>query len=233
MPKHSRHVRLDEALQLPGCPVCRVVLQRVEQSLESISYELVLDPAFREMVDAAWGFCNVHAQQWLEHAPPLGTAIIYEAVLGRVARQLEQQRPGRLGTGGLRSKLGGARTSSALIPAGACPLCTSQSEHEAQTIGQLLDELRSASFRDRYAASDGLCVVHMNAALTAGPSTEILDVLRTRLLASHRLLQDQLREIIRKHDYRYQHEGMGDELGAPARAVRQVAGAPGLTRGPE
>lgn len=233
MPQHSRHVRLDESLQLPGCPVCRVVLQRVEQSLESISYELVLDPAFRETVDAAWGFCNVHAQQWLEHAPPLGTAIIYEAALGRIARQLEHQRPGRSGAGGLRSKLGGSRVSNALAPTGACPLCTVQSDHESQLIGQLLDELRSASFRDRYAASDGLCVVHMNAALAAEPSTEILEALRARLLASHRLLQDQLREIIRKHDYRYRHETMGDELGAPARAVRQVAGASGLTRGTE
>ena len=87
MPQISRHVRLDEALQLSGCPVCRIVLQRVMQSMESISYELVMDPAFRETVDSAWGFCNVHAQQWLEHAPPLGTAIVYEAVLRRLGAE--------------------------------------------------------------------------------------------------------------------------------------------------
>lgn len=230
MPQLSRHVRLDEALQLSGCPVCRIVLQRVMQSMESISYELVMDPAFRETVDSAWGFCNVHAQQWLEHAPPLGTAIVYEAVLGRVARQLERGNPARMPRGGLRSKLGSVRATNALVPVGVCPLCTVQSEHEALVIGQLLDELRYGAVRERYAASDGLCVVHMNAALSLGPSSEVGEALRNRLLESHRVLQEQLREIIRKHDYRHRHEAIGDELGAPERAVRQVAGQSGLTR---
>lgn len=233
MPPHSRHVRLDEALQRSGCPVCRVVLQRVEQSMESISYELVMDPAFRETVDAAWGFCNVHAQQWLQHAPPLGTAIVYEAVLGRIARQLERQSPMRSGIGGLRTRFGNPRGSSALAPEGICPLCAVQTEQEALIIGQLLEELRSDVFRQRYAASDGLCVVHVNEALSAGPDTEGFEALRDRLLASHRTLQEQLREIIRKHDYRFQHEPVGEELGAPERAVRQVVGQPGLLSKPQ
>ncbi len=232
MPPPSRHVRLDEALQQPGCPVCRIVLQRVEQSMESISYELVLDPAFRETVDAAWGFCNTHAQQWLQHAPPLGTAIVYEAVLGRIARQLERQNSGRSGIGNLRSKLGSTRGPGMLIPGAVCPLCVAQSEQEALIIGQVLDELRNASFRQRYAASDGLCVVHVNMALSAGPDGGAFEALRDRLLSSHRVLQEQLREIIRKHDYRYQHEPVGEELGAPERAVRQVSGQPGLIRDP-
>jgi hypothetical protein len=228
MPQPSRHLRLDEALQRSGCPVCRMVLQRVEQSMESISYELVMDPAFRETVDAAWGFCNTHARLWLEHAPPLGTAIVYEAVLGRIARQLERHKPGRSGIGNLRSKLGGSRGPGALVPDGVCPLCTVQSEQSALIFGHLLEELRNDSFRHRYAVSDGLCVVHVNEALSAGPDAEVFEALRDRLLSSHRTLQEQLREIIRKHDYRFQHEPAGAELGAPERAVRQVAGQPGL-----
>jgi hypothetical protein len=207
-----------------------MVLQRVEQSMESISYELVMDPAFRETVDASWGFCGVHAQQWLQHAPPLGTAIVYEAVLGRIARQLERQSSGHSGIGNLRSKLGSSRGSSVLVPEGVCPLCTVQTEQESLIVGHLLDELRGDTFRLRYAASDGLCVVHVHIALSARPDPLAYEALRDRLLASHRTLQEQLREIIRKHDYRHQHEPVGDELGAPERAVRQVAGQPGLIR---
>jgi uncharacterized protein DUF6062 len=228
MPQQSRHVRLDEALALPGCPVCRMVLQRVEQSMESISYELVTDPAFRERVDAAWGFCNVHGQQWLEHAPPLGTAIVYEAVLGRIAQQLERGAPGKSGMGGLRAKLGGSRDGGALVPAGTCPLCEVRAEQEALISGQLLDELRTPAGRDRYASSDGLCVVHLDTALALGPSADALDALRSRMLEMHQQLREQLREIIRKHDYRYNHEEVGDERDAPHRAVRQVAGQFGL-----
>ena len=93
MPKSPRNLRLDEALLLPGCPICRVVLQRVTQTLESMQDELVLDPAWREQVDSAWGFCTLHAQQWLSEAQPLSTAIIYDAVLTRLTRELERVTP--------------------------------------------------------------------------------------------------------------------------------------------
>jgi hypothetical protein len=209
-----------------------MVVQRVAQTLESIQDELVLDPAYREQIDGAWGFCNVHAQQWLSEAQPLSTAIIYEAVLGRISRDVERVSNGRAGLGGqLRSRLPGSRGSrecAVLVESRVCPLCQSRDEQERQIVAQLLEELRSDAFRVRYLASDGLCVTHLNLALCAGPDAEALQALRARMLQTQEALRGQLREVIRKHDYRYRDEVAGPEWSAVEQAVRHVAGAPGI-----
>jgi hypothetical protein len=205
-----------------------MVLQRVAQTIESIENELVLDPAYREQVDSAWGFCNVHARQWLESAQPLSTAIIYEAVLGRISRQLDQVSPGRLS----RLRLPGRRSDecSALIESRVCPLCRARDDHERQIVAHLVEELKTEAARERYASSDGLCVPHLNLALCAGPAPEAFDTLRSRLADTHEQLRGQLREVIRKHDYRYRDEGDGPEWSAIDRAIRHVTGEAGIDR---
>lgn len=231
MPPTTRNLRLDEALALPGCPVCQLVAQRVAQTLESIQNELVLDPAYRAQVDAAWGFCSVHAQQWLDEAQPLSTAIIYEAVLGRISRELERVAPTRSGLSGqLRSRIPGGRGKgcTALVESETCPLCLARAEQERQVVAHLLEELRSAAFRERYAASDGLCVAHVNLALCAGPDAEALEAMRDRMFRTQEALRGQLREVIRKHDYRYRDEVSGPEWNAVEQAVRHVAGVRGI-----
>jgi len=229
MPNVPRNLRLDEALALPGCPVCVIVLQRVEQTMESIQDELVLDPVFREQVDAAWGFCNVHAQQWLDEAQPLSTAIIYEAVLGRISHELEQESRARIG-GHVLARISGNRSKECtiLVESRPCPLCVARDEQERQVIAHLLEELAAAPFRERFAESDGLCVAHLNLSLCARPRPEALEALRSGFLRRHENLRGQLREVIRKHDYRYRDEIAGPEWGAIEQSVRQVAGAPGI-----
>lgn len=228
MPVTQRNIRLEEAIELSGCPVCRMVLQRVAQTIESIENELVLDPAYREQVDSAWGFCNVHARQWLDAAQPLSTAIIYEAVLGRISRQLEQASLGR--SSRLRLPGRGNDDCGALVETSVCPLCRARDEHERQIVAHLLEELKAEPGRERYADSDGLCVPHLNLTLCAGPTPEALETLRDRMSETHEQLRSQLREVIRQHDYRYRDEAAGAEWGAIGRSVRHVAGDPGIDR---
>lgn len=229
MPPATRNLRLDEAVGLAGCPVCRVVVQRVAQTLESIQDELVLDPDYRERVDAAWGFCNEHARQWLNEAQPLSTAIIYEAVLGRVSHALDQVSSGRSGVGSqLRSKLRAGKVGGMLVETRVCPLCLARDEHERQLVAQLLEELRSERFRDRYASSEGLCVTHLDLALCARPDAAALSALRDCMARTNDALRSQLREVIRQHDYRFRDEIAGAEWKAIARSIDQVVGIPGI-----
>lgn len=226
MVKSPRNLRLDEALALPGCPVCRVVLQRVAQTLESMQDELVLDPGWRERVDAAWGFCTLHAQQWLTEAQPLSTAIIYEVVLARVSRELERATPGR--NGSLRSRLRSSRESAVRAPVNACALCETRDEQERLLTAQLIEDMHRPPFQARYAQSDGLCLAHLNLALGSGADAAMLEMLRTKMLETNTQLRAQLREVIRKHDYRFRDEPAGDEWKAVEQSVRRVASDPGI-----
>jgi hypothetical protein len=229
MPSSPRNLRLDDALALPGCPVCRIVDQRIAQTIENIQDELVLDPGYRKRVDGAWGFCSVHAQMWLDQAQPLSTAIIYEAVLGRVTDALERatsKRPIREHQ--IRARMRGGSDGPALAATDVCPLCVTRDEQERLIAEQLLEELQSEGFRERYLSSGGLCVAHMNLALGANPGAETLAALRDRMLQTHEELRGQLREIIRKHAYRHLGEPPGAEWKAVEASVRHVAGVPGI-----
>lgn len=228
MARHLRNLRLDDALDLPGCPLCRLVVQRVESTMESIDYEFVNDPGWREQAEDAWGFCNVHAHQWLAVAHPLGTALIYQGVLRRIDDQLRRV---QIDQDGLSSRLRNAiaRSSDGRLDArGTCPFCIVRSEETATSLQQLLTGLGDGTLASRYADSDGLCITHLDAALALGPPGAVLDILRAHAAETHRRLQEHLQEIVRKHDYRFRNEPIGEERGSVERAVEHVAGSAGV-----
>ncbi len=232
MDRSATHSDLLDAFDQLGCPVCRLTHRAVEHAMESIDYEYVNDPGFRAEVEAAWGFCPEHANQWLAHARVLSTSLVYAEVLKHIEAALERLEPAP--NGGVRSFLARlSRTGDAaldenctlLTPAGRCPFCRIRDEMAGMAITALLSGLTEPAFRDAYVRSDTLCAPHLRQALCrAGP--EEFAILRDVALARLRRLRLQLHEIIRKHDYRFRHEPLGDERGAAQRAVHQVAGWP-------
>jgi hypothetical protein len=77
-------IRLREEMRRGrGCPICNLILDVEERSIENILYEMVNDPAVRNRIRSSLGFCPFHAHQvidfvkrnpWLDG---LGTSIIY------------------------------------------------------------------------------------------------------------------------------------------------------------
>lgn len=234
---HSRtHFDLSDAFHQADCPVCRLVQTTVQRYLESINYEYVNDPGVRAEIERARGYCPTHAAQWLTFAHPLGTALIYEPILDQISRELTALRPG--GRGGLLSTVAaklGARTSAdashnsgdVLVAPGRCPACREQRESERMLLAVLVDGLREPDFQAAYERSDTLCVPHLRRAFRLGIDDPAFSVLRDAGLARQARLREQLREVIRKHDYRTHGEPAGDERGASERTVHHVA-APGL-----
>ncbi len=113
------------------------------------------------------------------------------------------------------------------MPEKRCPICIHRDEHEAAVLRTLLNGLGDEAFQRDYQSSPGLCFPHLRSAL-AGASGETFDLLRAHALAGQTRLRVQLKEIIRKHDYRFRDEPTGEERGATDRAVNHVAGAPGI-----
>src|SRR5205823_3790116 len=90
------------------------------------------------------------------------------------------------------------------------------------------------AFQERYEAADGLCLPHLEETLTRANDRAEAFLLQSTGRKLDPLLDD-LDEFIRKHDYRFRHEGwQGREAEAPTRAVRLAAGdLPQERRAPE
>ena len=230
---------LRDAFRQEGCPVCRLTLAGVARYVGAINYESAADPGVQERLRASRGFCNPHAHQWLGAAHVLGTAQLYADLLARLAEELRAlpfRRRGRLASAASRltpraePAAGGDGGCAVVAPTACCPLCLVREEAEDATVATLLEGLAEPAFAAAYAASAGLCLPHLCLALGRAPDAGVFDTLREAAIAGEERLLGQLREVIRKHDYRFRGEPTGEETGAGERAVHHVVGAPGIGR---
>ena len=230
---------LRDAFRQEGCPVCRLTLAGVARYIGAVNYESVADPGVRERLRASLGFCNPHAHQWLGAAHVLGTAQLYADLLDRLAEELRAlsfRRRGRLArvasrlTPGVEPVGRGDGGCAVAEPTARCPLCVVRDEAEDATVATLLGGLAEPAFAAAYAASAGLCLPHLRLALCRAPDAAAFGALREAAIAGEERRLGQLREVIRKHDYRFRGEPTGEETGAGERAVHHVVGAPGVGR---
>jgi translation initiation factor 2 beta subunit (eIF-2beta)/eIF-5 len=121
-----------------------------------------------------------------------------------------------------------SQATSALQPREPCPACTHQATVEDHLLRNLLEHLDQAEFADALRRSEGICLPHLRQALDG--SGQVQD--KARLIAVHQAiwsdLQRDLAEFMRKYDYRFATEGMGDEGTSPRRAIESTAGQFGI-----
>ena len=213
-----------------GCAICAITHKRLVHYFESLNYDSVGDPGVRQHFMESGGYCNVHAWQWLDIAFVLGTASLYKELLQDIRQQIEsltwQPNPviDRVG-----SFLTGRRTERHLFlrENERCPACTWQRETEDMLANTVVDNLREPDFRTALEHSSGFCLPHFQQVINRVKTRADFDLLRDQMLQQETLLLDQLAEIIRKHDYRYQNEPPGPEVGAATRAVAHDRGFQG------
>jgi Family of unknown function (DUF6062) len=236
------------ALEESGCPVCSLVDRDVDRYLRGVSEEMVNDVDIRAALRRSGGFCSQHGHDWLALRDALGTAHIYYDVLSGVLERLQrarstalargQERAARRTRGHLRIPralpwLLAAYTThrsrydaieAAVSPSGPCPACVVARRAESDYVSGLAGALDSAAFLQAYRRhSMGLCLPHVRRLLPALPDAVLPIVLEIQEECLEATCND-LREVIRKNDYRYREEVRGDEFSALVRAVEQAAG---------
>jgi len=223
MPLSSRAHALFQAFAQPGCPVCRLTVTSVHEYLGSLMYEYVTEPQTHMAVRAARGFCATHAWHILEqiNASALGIAILYEGLVRDLLNDMGEVRP----DGGRRQV---AQAADALRPQGPCPACVHRATVEDHLLRNLLDYLGQSEFAEAFHRSAGLCLPHLRLALDLKGRTAAKASLLAIQQAIWAHLQGDLAEYVRKNDYRFTAERMGDEGTSPRRAIEQLAGAKDL-----
>ena len=224
-------VNLIRAFGQAGCPVCRIGHEHEFQFIDTMSYERVNEPELRVELLHSLGFCPLHSRQLTAYGDPLGNAILHEALLNRWKERLD-----KAATQAFEPFYGPRRLfrqetdeHERLQPRGECPLCASGRRRERDYLEFLLDSIGDPQLLAAYRDSAGLCRPHLT------DLAALVDSRRRheRFAAIARLEADildrlavELRELMRKHDYRFADEPKGPERDSWMRAIWKMAGYP-------
>lgn len=235
MSRTQSYYDVRDALDEPGCAVCRLKSRAGERYLDGLLWENVNDPGVRRRVREARGFCHDHAWQLVRPAAALGVAIIHRDVLRTVLDVLQEARfqsPPWLSLQRAHEALDAEQPSAAtaglvsqLEPQAPCPACKQEAEMEAIYLDALLEELPGEDgLLVTYRESDGLCLLHLSQALARLRDEDIFQALVDAQKAIWQRLVGDLDEFIRKNDARFRDEPWGDERDAWLRAIAAVSG---------
>jgi hypothetical protein len=99
---------------------------------------------------------------------------------------------------------------SGLAHRDSCPACEAAAEYERASLAALRDLLHPVTgdpdLRKRFEEGEGLCLSHFVAATSVMEDRESLRILADVQARSWDTLSRDLKEYLRKHDYRFSHE---------------------------
>ncbi len=224
-----------ENLAQGRCPACELVRQKPLHYIDHALYGLVTDPSAQNLFAETGGYCRRHAGMMLAipWGSALGVAILYNRLVEDAAARLKAER----GAGAGRAKRGGLSLNP-FSPKGRkvppargenpdCLACKVERETEQGVLRTLVDTLRADDGRMTKAVvgNEGFCLYHLDLALAMDAGEKVGPVLRRHGLRRAERLLAELKEFIRKSDYRFTREQMGGEGDSWMRAVAWMTGA--------
>jgi hypothetical protein len=223
MPKSREYQILLYAFTQDGCPLCRLIYQSTYRFLDAWKYELFTDADLREELRSTQGFCHTHTWQLVHMGAILPLAQAYRDIISDTIEHIQNgTEHSPQATGGLFRRF--FETRSAQME---CPACRRKISAEKNFIHTLREALLDEAFYDQFTNSHGLCLEHFRQACTLKlpeVTGDWLTPLRQAQLVCLRHLDEQLKELVRKHDYRFKDESHGSEMLSWRRAAGLVAG---------
>jgi hypothetical protein len=202
------------SLTVTDCAVCLLTRRSVDRSLRSFFAEFVNDPAVRIDFRKAQGFCGVHTPLLAACGDALGVAILYADLADEV---LQRWRSGAANS--RRRVFAELFSPSRPMP---CPACVAEAEAEKRYTSALARGLSSTDeLWDLLQTSSGLCVHHVDQTAALADSSTASRLVGIECQRIDRLLAE-LKEIIRKNDYRFRGEPWGPERDAWRRALLRI-----------
>jgi hypothetical protein len=207
-----------------------------ERFLDGLLYGQVNDPELRDRIRRARGFCPQHTRQLVRPGASLGIAILTNDVLSALLKILEAgefEALPRLSVRRVQEALDREQPAAAtaalvaeLSPQATCPACQHVASMRQIYLDTLVEQLLGADgLLSRLEASEGLCLTHLRAALAHIGDRPAFESLVAAQRAIWQRLTDDLREFIRRTDYRFRDEPRGLEGDAWLRGVAALGGS--------
>jgi hypothetical protein len=206
-------------------------------------YEAFTDAENRDDIVRAKGFCPLHTWQLAQLNIGFQLAIVYSSVLPDILEGLNQEQSALPSNDQGESRREPSTWQSwwrrwqhhnpitDIEPAyELCPFCHMRADVEVRLIATLVEQLHFEEMRVLLSQSTGLCLLHFSQARRHAEERNphalpyLLECQRTCV----QRVQEEVQELIRKHDYRFSDEPRGDEMTAWRRAAELCAGNPGV-----
>jgi hypothetical protein len=219
--KHTTYFNLLEALK-EGCPICYLVKKTTHKFMDDFLYERVNDPGVRKEIKASQGFCNRHAWQLQKFGDGFGQAIVYSDLMNAVLKELEEINES-ISVKELLKRIN-LGTASRQI----CIFCKQEKDAEERYISVFWEGFDDTEFSFQYKSSFGLCLPHLAFALkkcrNKRLAKELIDIETGKISG----LIAELKEFMRKHDYRFSKEKFGKEGDSWIRTIEKFIGKEGI-----
>ncbi len=239
---HSRDADLLRvAFRREGCPVCIVVLENMDQAMDTWNYEGFTDVEHRQVLTRMRGFCPLHTWQLAQRNNAFQLAVVYKEILddmlekmcddGRDQKNGHQVTRGNLIAGMKRLfQAESSLSEDATHMYAQCPFCHTRAKIEQRLVERLVEIMQSEEMQTLLRQSTGLCRVHFTRArqYAKAHSTPQLHVLVECQKVCLQQSLHEVQELIRKHDYHFGQEPRGEEMTAWRRAAELCVGNTGV-----
>ncbi len=211
----------------PSCALCRLSQRSVRRTLRDLFSEFVNDPPLRVRIRAARGFCRYHLPLIVDSGDGLGIAILThdladETLQNWGERDFRLDKNSGSNASDFRSRLASFFASGSSPSAKTeCLLCETEKEADTRYASALAAGLSRPEVWESCLSNREFCVRHveMLVSLARPPERARLIQLETEHLTR---LKNELEEFIRKNDYRFREEPMGEEGDSWRRALLKL-----------
>jgi len=219
--KHTTYFNLLEALK-EGCPICLLVKKNMHKFMDDFLYESVNDPGVRQEIRASQGFCNRHAWQLQKFGDGFGQAIVYSDLMNTVLKELKEVNES------ISVKELLKRINLGTATRQICIFCKQEIDAQERYISEFWESFDDPEFSFHYKNSFGLCLPHLAFSLKKCKSKktgkELVNIETVKISG----LITELKEFMRKHDYRFSQEKFGKEGDSWIRTIEKFIGKEGV-----
>jgi len=222
MEKHGPYFNLLDAIKEVGCPLCFLVKKNIHKLMDDFLYESVNDSGLRQEIKASQGFCNRHAWQLQKFGDGFGQAIVYSDLMNVVLKQLKETGASITIKELLRQISPGSTTKQ------ICVFCRQERDAEERYVSVFWENFDDPEFSVCYKSSFGLCLPHLVSALKKCRNKKFSEKLIEIEAPKISDLAGELKEFMRKHDYRFSKEKFAEEGDSWIRAIEKFIGKEGI-----
>lgn len=214
--------KLIDALEVKGCPICNLLKKTAHRTMEGLLYERVNDAGTRQKIRKSLGFCNRHSWQLKQLGDAFGLSILYNDLLSIIQSKLEE------GVEIKHSFVAKVEKNFYGNTRSSCPICKRVADTEKRYLTSFVEYFNDRQVKDKFKSSFGFCLPHLVKIMKLFKDKTAQQELLEIELKKIKTLRQELKEFMRKHDYRFSKEKINQEKDAWIRAIEKLVGKEGI-----